>query len=147
MKEKLLELFKYKSIAFLENGTSLDDVGFNLSCFFKDNNIKFDCIFEVEKLGLQEVLKKCRNVEVIIFHTTWLYPVSNQLKEAFMSIKNEEFKKSFVELYVHEPTFDSKPETIHDMYILNSYDTDINGWEFYKLQEDVSYWDDANTCH
>jgi hypothetical protein len=133
MKKELLKLFKNKSIVFLENGTSLDDLGINLSSFLKDNNIKFDCIFEVEKLGLQEVLKRCRSVELIIFHTTWVYPVSKQLKEAFMSIKNKEFKKSFVELYVHEPTFYSKPKTIHDMYILNSYDADLKNWDFYRL--------------
>lgn len=135
--EAILEVCRGKRIAFLENGTSLDDECSALAKLFVEAKIKFDCIFDIEKKGFVDVLTQCRNVDVIIYQTTWLYPVSKELKKAFMSIKEIEFKKSFIEIYVNEPTFDSKPEKIiHDMYILNNYRLEIEKWEFHKLRED-----------
>lgn len=141
MKSKLLNLFKDKQIAFLENAPCLDDVGDNLAMFLEQNNIPFQVIANVEEQGLESVLRQCLGVEVIIFHTTWTYPVSKELKKAFMSIQNPEHKKAFVEMYVNEPTFDEKPDTIHDMYILNCYSSAFEEWEFYKLEADKSYWE------
>lgn len=138
MKNRILQFFKGKSIAFLENSPYLDDIGENLSKFLKKHNIPHQVINNIEIQGLESVLRQCKDFEVIVFHTTWTYPVSRELKNAFMSIQNRDYKKSFVELFSFEPTFQTKPKVIHDMYNLNCFSESVNNWIFYEITTDTT---------
>ncbi len=138
----MLEIFKNKRIAFLENGSCLDDECEALAEKLSKNNIKFDCILNVESQGLEAVLQQCRNIDIIIYQTTWTTPISTELKQAFMSIENIDYKKTFVEIFIYKPTFSIKPEgIIHDLFVLNNYMLEPDEWIFLKLDENIPYWD------
>lgn len=140
--EQLINVCKDKRVAFLENGHFLDDLSEIIGEYLSANNIDFLSICDVEKQGLETVLRQCRDKDIIIFQTTWTYPVSTQLKEAFMSIRNPEFKKTFIEIYVSEPTFSKLPEgVIHDIYALDIYEKEVSDWVFLKLDKVVPFWE------
>lgn len=140
--ERLIELCKNKRVAFLENGHFLDDLAEIVGEYLSNNGVDFISICDVEKQGLEVVLRQCRNKEVIIYQTTWTYPVSTQLKEAFMSIQNPDFKKTFIEIYISEPTFSKVPKNvIHDIYVLDVYEKNAADWVFLKLDKVVPFWE------
>jgi len=140
--EQLIHLCKEKRVAFLENGLFLDDLCEIVGLYLSTNNVDFIAICDVEKQGLETVLRQCRDKDVIIFKTTWTYPVSTQLKQAFMSIQNPEFKKTFIEIYVSEPTFSRVPKSvIHDIYALDVYEKEMSDWVFIKLDKVVPFWE------
>ena len=139
--DRLLEVCQDRKIAFLENGHFLDDLSEIVGLYLSANNIDFTSICNVEKQGLEAVLRQCRDKDVIIFQTTWTYPVSTQLKQAFMSIQNPDFKKTFIEIYVSEPTLSKIPEgVIHDIHVFNVYEKDMSDWVFLKLDKVVPFW-------
>ena len=139
--ERLLEVCQDRRVAFLENGRFLDDLSEIIGLYLSANNIDFTSICNVEKQGLEAVLRQCRDKDVIIFQTTWTYPVSTKLKEAFMSIQNPEFKKTFIEVYLSEPTFSKVPKNvIHDIYVLDLYEKEMPDWVFLKLDKVVPFW-------
>ncbi len=139
--DDIIKVLSGKKIAFLENGDCLEDESESLALFMRNNNIEYECIFNIEAIGLEETLRKCRNIDVIVYQTTWVYTVSQDLKKAFMSINNPEFKKIFIEIYISTPTFIRKPKgVIHDMYILMNYDRPVEEWEFDKLKINQPYW-------
>lgn len=139
--EQMVNLCKGKRVAFLENGHFLEDLSEIVGEFLSSNSIDFVSICDVEKQGLESVLRQCGDKDVIIFQTTWTYPVSTKLKEAFMSIQNHEFKKTFIEIYVSEPTFSKVPQgVIHDIYALDIYEKEMHDWVFLKLDKVVPFW-------
>lgn len=139
--EQVVNVCKNKRVAFLENGHFLDDLCEIVGLYLSTNGINFTSICDVEKQGLEAVLRQCGDKDVIFFQTTWTYPVSTKLKEAFMSIRNPEFKKTFIEIYVSEPTFSKVPKgVIHDIYVLDVYEKDIPDWVFLKLDKVVPFW-------
>lgn len=139
--ERLINVCKNKKVAFLENGHFLDDLCEIVGLYLSNNAVDFKSICDVEKQGLESVLRQCRDKDVIIFQTTWTYPVSTKLKEAFMSIQNPEFKKTFIEVYLSEPTFSKVPKNvIHDIYVLDVYEKEMPDWVFLKLDKVVPYW-------
>jgi hypothetical protein len=140
IEERLIKLLKGKSILFVENSNCLPDVAENLEKMLIKNNIGYQCLFNVQDIGLENTLNICKNIDIIIFHTTWIYSVSKELKNNFMMMKGKTLKKTFIELYVNEPTFTCKPDIIHDLYILNTYFRPIEEWDFYKLRRNKSYW-------
>ena len=115
--QQLLDLCKNNRVAFLENGDYLDEDSETVFKYLFENGIDCTAICKVEEQGLESVLRQCRDKNVIIFQTTWTYSVSQELKKAFMSIQNLEFKKTFIEIFVSEPTFSRVPKgVIHNIY-------------------------------
>jgi hypothetical protein len=139
--ERLVDLCRHKRVAFLENGHFLFDECETVGEYLSENKIDFTAICDVQKQGMEAVLRQCRDKDVIIYQTTWTYEVSNQLKKAFMSIQNPEFKKSFVEISAGEPTFTKVPKgVIHELYALDIYERDEPEWVFIKLNKVTPYW-------
>jgi hypothetical protein len=135
-----LNIVNNKKVAFLENGDCLDENAQKLSEYMSINNVPFSCIFDVESRGLRSVLSECRDKEVLIYETTWVYPVSRELRDAFMSIQNKEFKKVFIELYNFKPSFSRKPEKIiHDLYIIDVFEREPGDFELIKLDENILF--------
>ncbi len=133
IEHKLIKLFKGKKIVFLENDNVLPDLAENLASFFKLNNIEYQCILEASKKGIFDLLFELDSYDIIVYHTTWITEFSHTLKQHYLQNTTKDLKKTFVELIVDEPIYYTKPKTIHYLYFINTYDEDMNNWEFSDL--------------
>lgn len=134
---------KGRKILFIENSNSLSDDIERFSDILSELDLPHTVLYNINDLDRAIVLSSIVKNEVIVFQTTWVYPISKELKEFIASLKD---KKIIVEAYIHEPTwfYASQHGTHHDVYIFSSPCKAADEHEtFYKLTE-KPYWDYEN---
>ncbi len=142
VEKTLIKVLKDKKILFLENDSVLDDSVGNLSKWIlktKIPNSGLLAFYELEKSSYEYILRAIDEHDIIIFETTWATDISKKLKQYILSKKED--KKIIIECYVNEPSFVRKPQMIHDLYVLDSYDLDVDSWKLNKLRVNKAYWE------
>lgn len=141
---QLLKLFKGRDVLFLENSISLHDAVGNAERWMIENKIKYNSIFSIGDLGKLEggvdyIMERIRESDIIVFETTWTYEISHILHEKIAAMKD---KKTVVQVYIHEPTWWYKPKGVkHDVYVFSSCDEDMDTWELHKLRLNKPIWE------
>jgi hypothetical protein len=138
VKQNLLQLLIGKKVLFLENDDGLYHGLDKLEKFLIKNKIEYSCLFDLSTFEFDYIVKKIFEHDVIVFQTQWVYKISHQLKEFAYGMQ---VKKIFIECYLGDPTWYHKPNVIHDVYILRSYES--TDWKFYKLSA-KPYWEYKN---
>ena len=137
--KKLLKEFSGRRILFLENDFTMHNSIGNFWLWCKENKIEYNCLYNVRKLPIEYTLEQVDWFNVIAFQSQWVYEESFKLKEAIAGMKD---KKTVVECYISEPTWYYKPKNVvHDVFVLDSHDDDMDEWKLNKLRLNKAIWD------
>jgi hypothetical protein len=142
--KQLLKLFAGRDVLFLENSIGLHDAVGNLERWLIENKVKYNAIFSIGDLGKLEggvdyIMERISESDIIVFETTWTYDISKILEKKIAAMKN---KKIIVEVYISEPSWWYKPKGVkHDVYVFSSEDEDMDNWDFDKLRLNKPIWE------
>lgn len=137
--KKMLKVFSGRRVLFLENDYTMHDSVGNFWLWCRENKIEHNCLYNVGKLPVDYILEQLDWFDVIAFQTQWVSEKSHLLKEAISKLKD---KKIVVECYISQPTWFYKPKVVHDVYVLDSHDEDMNEWGLKKLRINKPIWED-----
>jgi ribosomal protein L7Ae-like RNA K-turn-binding protein len=149
VKDGLIKILKDKEpLLFIENDCSLSNAVGNLEKFCVEHKIKYHTIFRVSKLNKKEFIDILNMHDAIIWESTYTSKKTHEIIDLLLSDEVSDYacgynqKVLLLECYGYEPFWWYKPKTNKNVYILNSYNKDINNWEFYELNnDDKPIWD------
>lgn len=128
-------------ILFLENGNCLDSCAENLKRILINEKISHNCLYDISDLPWDYIKNQIDWHNVIAFQTTGTYEITHTIRDYLFQIKE---KKTIIQCYIGEPMFYYQPEgLIHDIWVLQSWNDDMNDWEYCKkLHPTKAIWDD-----
>ena len=136
---KMLKQFSGKRILFLENDFTMHNSIGNFWLWCRENKIEYNCLYNVRKLPIEYTLEQIEWFDTIAFQSQWVYEETFKLKEAISKMKD---KRTVVECYISDPTWFYKPKGIvHDVFVLDSHDEDMDEWKLDKLRLNKAIWD------
>lgn len=138
--KSMLKVLDGKRVLFLENDYGLFDTAGNFEKWLRENKVQYNALFNLSELDNLKYIKDMINYfDVIAFETTWTYEISQQIKAHVAQMKT---KKIIVECYTSKPTWSFQPKgVIHDVYVLDSFSSDMDDWKFKKLRLTKGIWE------
>lgn len=143
-RENLLNVLQGKKVLFIENDHGLYNGLERLEDFLKENKIEYKCLFDVQKMPFENIVKAISENDAIVFQTQWVYEIARKLSQFLQDYKE---KKIVIEVPVGaDPTWYYLPKgVVHDLYFLQlaNKDTWYQEDKFLKIT-DKPYWDYEN---
>jgi hypothetical protein len=143
-RQNIVNVLRGKKVLFIENDNGLYHGLDAFEAILKANKIKYKCLFEVDKMPIDKIIKNILTHDAIVFQTRWVEAVSHKLRDYMFGLQE---KKIVIECFIHEPSWYYKPDVVHDVYIhlFDELDNDDgnSGHRFYKLSE-TAYWEYIN---
>lgn len=144
--ENLLGVVKDKAILFLENDEDLSIDLEHVETFLKENKVDYKTLNGLPKLDFEVIAEAIKAADVIIFQSTWTTVIVSKLKDFITGLKDT---KQVIEVYMDNPHWYYKPDTLHDVYILRTHsylwdpmyeDDPLGYWQFHKLHSKIPIW-------